>query len=251
MRAVFRRCRDAPSKNSVLARGPGGQDVRRARAWGAPLFGDFLSGKREKVTRPPAAERSANPEARGRDSLDVGNGVSVQWKLGQPLHGNRSRTRSGAGIFGMGRLGRCRESRFSCKESSFPSGKFSNPSKESPFPSKESSFSSMAIAFPHRESSFPSGKSPFPSRESSFPSGEIPFPSKESSFPSRDSPVRSKESPFPSKESSLASRESTFPLGEFTDSAWEGFPPHRQRLDRHDIPAEVQRQESTRPATTA
>jgi hypothetical protein len=41
----------------AAARVPGGQDARRARRWGALLFGYFLLGKQEKVTRGPGMAR--------------------------------------------------------------------------------------------------------------------------------------------------------------------------------------------------
>jgi len=37
-----------------------GTDARKARKRGAPLFGYFLSGKREKVTRPPQEDESSS-----------------------------------------------------------------------------------------------------------------------------------------------------------------------------------------------
>jgi hypothetical protein len=42
MHAVFRRCMDAPPKNSATARGPAAQDARRARSPGALLWATFL-----------------------------------------------------------------------------------------------------------------------------------------------------------------------------------------------------------------
>ena len=45
-------------KNPEPARAPAGQDARRARHRGAPLFGYFLSGMREKVTRAPTGARN-------------------------------------------------------------------------------------------------------------------------------------------------------------------------------------------------
>jgi hypothetical protein len=53
MHAVFRRCMDAPPKNSATARGPGGQEPAR-RSAGVPfLLVTFSLGKQRKVTRPP------------------------------------------------------------------------------------------------------------------------------------------------------------------------------------------------------
>jgi hypothetical protein len=43
---------DAPSKRPDAARGPGGQDVRKAQRWGVFLLVSFSFDKERKVTRP-------------------------------------------------------------------------------------------------------------------------------------------------------------------------------------------------------
>jgi hypothetical protein len=48
MHAVFRRCMDAPPKNSATARGPGAQDVRKARSRGVLPFGYSFVGQATK-----------------------------------------------------------------------------------------------------------------------------------------------------------------------------------------------------------
>ena len=48
-------CRQTPQPD----RGLSGQEARKARKRGAPLFGYFLSGTREKLTRPPQEDESS------------------------------------------------------------------------------------------------------------------------------------------------------------------------------------------------
>ena len=55
VRRQHRRC---CRRTSAPAHGPAGQDARRARLWGALLFGYFLLGTQEKVTR--SRERAEN-----------------------------------------------------------------------------------------------------------------------------------------------------------------------------------------------
>ena len=76
MRIVFCQCMDALSKNSVGARGPVGQDVRRARSRGAISFGYFSFGKKRKVTRALAPERSCFGSARKVKSAAL-SGISL------------------------------------------------------------------------------------------------------------------------------------------------------------------------------
>ena len=63
-RALRCQHRDVLSANLGSALAPAGQDARRAPPWGAFLFGYFLLGKQEKVTRSQGCERNTQDASR-------------------------------------------------------------------------------------------------------------------------------------------------------------------------------------------
>ena len=78
MRASFSPGQESRRKAPPPTRAPGRQDAWRARHRGAPLFGYFLSGTREKVTRAPVGGRNRSVVSGRRHAL------AIPQKMGRP-----------------------------------------------------------------------------------------------------------------------------------------------------------------------
>ena len=98
MHAVFRRHMDVPSKNPVVAREPGGQDVRRARSPGCISFGALFFVQAKKSH--PSAVRTERFALNQKPKVDHGSTGSprtafLSW---------RDRNRSGSAHPGLTRF---------------------------------------------------------------------------------------------------------------------------------------------------